>query len=170
MTTPPALSIRPAALADEAALGRLAAGLVAVHHAFDPARFIGPTSDTARGYGAFLRSRIGREDSILLVAEEAGELVGYCYAAIEGPDYMALRGPAGVINDVIVDPERRGQGIGRRLLDEILAALTERAVPRAVLFTADRNAGAQRLFARLGFRRTMIEMTWDPPGEPPGQS
>jgi hypothetical protein len=28
-----------------------------------------------------------------------------------------------------------------------------------VLCTADRNEGAQRLFASLGFRRTMIEMT-----------
>jgi RimJ/RimL family protein N-acetyltransferase len=28
-----------------------------------------------------------------------------------------------------------------------------------MLWTAERNAGAQRLFERLGFRRTMIEMT-----------
>ena len=31
--------------------------------------------------------------------------------------------------------------------------------PRVVLWTADKNQGAQRLFTRLGFRRTMIEMT-----------
>jgi ribosomal protein S18 acetylase RimI-like enzyme len=30
-----------------------------------------------------------------------------------------------------------------------------------VLGTAQRNAAAQRLFERLGFRRTMIEMTLD---------
>jgi hypothetical protein len=28
-----------------------------------------------------------------------------------------------------------------------------------VLFTADKNHGAQAMFAKVGFRRTMIEMT-----------
>jgi ribosomal protein S18 acetylase RimI-like enzyme len=32
-------------------------------------------------------------------------------------------------------------------------------MPRVLLMTAEQNASAQRLFARLGFRRTMIEMT-----------
>jgi len=31
--------------------------------------------------------------------------------------------------------------------------------PRVVLWTAEKNDPAQRLFTRLGFRRTMIEMT-----------
>jgi hypothetical protein len=31
--------------------------------------------------------------------------------------------------------------------------------PRVMLWTAEQNDSAQRLFARLGFRRTMIEMT-----------
>jgi hypothetical protein len=37
--------------------------------------------------------------------------------------------------------------------------------PQVVLHTADRNETAQRLFAAAGFRPTMLEMTWDPPGE-----
>jgi ribosomal protein S18 acetylase RimI-like enzyme len=45
------------------------------------------------------------------------------------------------------------------LLDATLAALEARGAPRVVLSTAERNATAQRLFARAGFRRTMIEMT-----------
>jgi ribosomal protein S18 acetylase RimI-like enzyme len=32
-------------------------------------------------------------------------------------------------------------------------------VPRIVLSSAERNEGAQRFFTRMGFRRTMIEMT-----------
>jgi RimJ/RimL family protein N-acetyltransferase len=42
--------------------------------------------------------------------------------------------------------------------------------PRVVLWSADRNETAQRFFARLGFRRTMVEMTLElkpaGPGEP----
>jgi RimJ/RimL family protein N-acetyltransferase len=41
--------------------------------------------------------------------------------------------------------------------------LQQRGAPRVLLWTAEPNAVAQRLFARLGFRRTMIEMTRDLP-------
>ena len=61
--------------------------------------------------------------------------------------------------EFIVDPKHRGRGIGRRLLEATLAVLKERGARRAVLSTADRNERAQHLFASMGFRRTMIEMT-----------
>jgi Acetyltransferases len=74
---------------------------------------------------------------------------------------MSLRGPAGVLYDIVVDPARRGEGIGRTLLEATLAALEARGVPQVVLSTAVRNEAAQRLFARHGFRPTMVEMTRD---------
>jgi ribosomal protein S18 acetylase RimI-like enzyme len=95
----------------------------------------------------------------VIVAEDKGDVVGYAYAAVEGYDYMALRGPAGVLHDIIVDPGHRGRGVGRLLLDAALEFLKLRGVPRVVLSTAERNEAAQRLFASMGFRRTMIEMT-----------
>jgi ribosomal protein S18 acetylase RimI-like enzyme len=95
----------------------------------------------------------------VLVAEWDGEVLGYAYAGVEGTDYMSLRGPAGVLYDIVVDPAHRGQGVGRTLLDATIAALKARGAPRVVLSTAERNAPAQGLFDRAGFRRTMIEMT-----------
>src|SRR5262249_38051015 len=95
----------------------------------------------------------------VLVAEQDGAVLGYTYAGVEGYDYMVLRGPAGVLYDIVVDPAHRQRGVGRLLLDAVLAALKARGVPRVVLSTAQRNETAQRLFARAGFRRTMIEMT-----------
>jgi ribosomal protein S18 acetylase RimI-like enzyme len=95
----------------------------------------------------------------VLVAESGGEVLGYAYAAVEGSDYMSLRGPAGVVHDVVVDPASRRQGLGRMLLDATLGALKALGAPRVVLSTAEQNESAQRLFARAGFRRTMIEMT-----------
>jgi ribosomal protein S18 acetylase RimI-like enzyme len=96
---------------------------------------------------------------VSLVADDGGAVVGYTYAGIEGRDYMALRGPAAALYDIVVDPARRGEGIGRKLLDATIAALSGRGVPLALLSTAERNEPAQRLFARAGFRRTMIEMS-----------
>ena len=155
----PQVVIRSATRADLPAIGRLGALLVRLHHDFDPQRFIPATPRTEQGYGSFLGTQLEVPDVIVLVAERDGEVLGYSYAGLEGFDYMALRAPAGALYDIVVDPAHRGHGVGRMLLDATLAALADRGAPRVVLSTAERNEPAQRLFARAGFRRTMIEMT-----------
>jgi ribosomal protein S18 acetylase RimI-like enzyme len=155
----PAGSIRPAAPADFKVIGRLGALLVRLHHDFDPDRFLAATPQTEHAYGSFLGAQSEEPNILVLVAERDGEVIGYTYAGVEGTDYMALRGPAGVLYDIVVDPAHRGQGVGRSLLDATLEALQAKGAPRVVLSTAERNESAQRLFARAGFRRTMIEMT-----------
>ncbi len=159
------LTVRPARAADEPLLGRLGALLVAEHHDFDSLRFVAPTPETPQAYGHFLASQIGNPDRLVLIAEQGGTSVGYAFAGMEGFDYMALRGPAAVIYDLVVDPGHRRSGIGSALLDAVFAALTERGAPRVLLFTAERNHGAQAMFAAAGFRRTMIEMTRELPRE-----
>ena len=162
----PDVSIRPARAADLPALGRLGALLVGTHHAFDAKRFLAPSPQTEHRYGEFLGTQIGDAETIVLVAELNGAVVGYSYAGVEGIDYMALRGPAGVLHDIAVDPSHRHVGIGRALLDATLAILKERGAPRVVLWTAALNDGAKRLFARAGFRPTMMEMTRELDDEP----
>lgn len=155
----PSVSIRPAAPADLPAIGRLGALLVRTHYDFDTDRFMAATSRTEHAYASFLGTQLDEPNIIILVAERDGEVIGYTYAGVEGNDYMSLRGPAGVLYDIVVDPAHRGQGVGRMLLDATIDALKARGAPRVVLSTAERNAPAQRLFDRAGFRRTMIEMT-----------
>ena len=150
---------RAAIPADLPTIGRLGALLVRLHHDFDPQRFIAATPQTERGYGSFLATQINERNIVLLVAERDGEVLGYTYAGLEGQDYMSLRGPAGALYDIVVDPAHRGQGVGRMLLDATLRELEAKGAPRVVLSTAEQNEPAQRLFAHAGFRRTMIEMT-----------
>jgi ribosomal protein S18 acetylase RimI-like enzyme len=117
------------------------------------------TSGTEKAYASFLGSQLDEPNIVILVADRDGEVIGYTYAGVEGTDYMSLRGPAGVLYDIVVDPAHRGQGVGRMLLDATVEALKVRGAPRVVLSTAERNSVAQRLFEHAGFRRTMIEMT-----------
>ncbi len=152
-------TVRVAIPADRAAIGRLGALLVAEHHDFDPKRFIAPIPNLAERYGEFLISQAERPEMSVLVAEREGQVVGYAFAGMEGNDYMALRGPAGVVYDLVVDPDYRRQGIGGVLLAGALDAIAALGAPRALLITADKNHVAQALFDKAGFRRTMIEMT-----------
>jgi ribosomal protein S18 acetylase RimI-like enzyme len=153
------LVIRAAVPGDLEAIGRLGALLVGEHHGFDERRFIAATPDTPRGYASYLGTQLTDDKVIILVAEQDGVVVGYTYAGMEGWDYMQLRGPAGALYDIVVDPPSRGSGIGRALLERVIAELAARGAPRVVLSTAEQNVAAQRLFERAGFRRTMIEMT-----------
>jgi ribosomal protein S18 acetylase RimI-like enzyme len=152
-------SIRPAKLADMTAVGLLGALLVREHHDFDPQRFIAAMPGVEKGYGSYLGSQLEKPNVVILVAERDGKVIGYSYSGIEGTDYMALRGPAGAMYDIVVDPAYRQQGVGRMLVDATLDALKSKDMPRVVLSTAEKNTAAQNLFDRAGFRRTMIEMT-----------
>jgi len=153
------VTVRPAVAADRAAIGRLGELLVSEHHEFDPRRFIAPIPNLSERYGDFLIGQSKRAEMRVLVAQREGAVVGYAFGGMEGNDYMALRGPAGVIYDLVVDPDHRRQGIGQVLLAAVLDALAELGAPRALLYTADKNHVAQSLFDKAGFRRTMIEMT-----------
>jgi len=153
------VNIRRATSTDLPRLGKLGALLVQEHHDFDRRRFLAAKNRTPDDYAWFLGTRLDDPNTVLLLAETNKEVIGYAYGEIEGYDYMSLRGPAGVLNDLIVDPAFRGQGVGRLLLDTIISQMKSRGVPLIVLSTAAKNKTAQRLFESSGFRPTMIEMT-----------
>jgi ribosomal protein S18 acetylase RimI-like enzyme len=153
------VTIRPATRDDLPALGRLGALLLRAHHGFDPQRFLAPADDVEAGYAWFLGTQLGQDDVAVFVAERDGEVVGYVYAGIEPHSWKELRDEAGFIHDIAVDERGRRGGVATALLERAIAWLGTRGVPRVVLWTAERNDAAQRLFAARGFRRTMIEMT-----------
>jgi ribosomal protein S18 acetylase RimI-like enzyme len=153
------ITIRPATRADTRALGRLGALLMRTHYSFDPLRFLSPGDTPEDGYAWFLASQLTQEDAVVFVAERAGQVVGYVYAGIEPLSWKELRDEAGFIHDIAVDEEARRSGVAGQLLDAAIAWLRDRGAPRVVLWTAEPNEAAQRLFAGRGFRRTMIEMT-----------
>jgi len=157
--SPEGVVIRPATKADLPALGVLGASLLRAHYAFDPLRFMMPRDDPESGYAWFLGTQLKEEDVLVLVAERAGGVIGYVYAALEPQSWKELRDAAGFIHDVVVVPEARRHGVASALIDAACAWFRTVGAPRVVLGTAEKNEGAQRLFSRLGFRRTMIEMT-----------
>jgi ribosomal protein S18 acetylase RimI-like enzyme len=151
--------VRRATDTDAPALGRLGGMLLRLHHTLDPQRFIAPGTDPEGGYEWFLRTQLTEDDAVVLVAEKDRAVVGYVFAALEPMSWKELREACGVIHDIAVDEVGRRSGVATALMDAAIEWLRSRGAPRVVLGTAERNAAAQRLFEKLGFRRTMVEMT-----------
>jgi ribosomal protein S18 acetylase RimI-like enzyme len=152
-------TIRRATAADLPALGRLGALLMRTHYEFDPQRFMDPGTDPAEGYAWFLGRQLKDDDVVVFVAEQDGDVIGYVYAALEPISWKELRDACGFIHDIAVEGSNRRSGTGTALMEAAIEWLRERGAPRVILGTAEKNDRAQRLFAKLGFRRTMIEMT-----------
>jgi len=159
MTSVDGIVIRRAQQRDVNALGRLGGSLVRAHHAFDADRFLAPGAQLEAGYGHFLRDQLGKADVAIFVVERGDEVVGYVYAGLEPRSWKELRDAAGFIHDVVVDPAARAVGVGTQLIETAAAWLVSQGAPRVMLWTAEQNREAQRLFEHLGFRRTMVEMT-----------
>jgi putative acetyltransferase len=101
---------------------------------------------------------------LLLVAEAAGEIVGWCRLFPEG----LCDSPAVLELGIGVTSPWRGQGIGNALIRHALEWAAEKGVSRIVLTTRTDNEPARCLFARYGFYPTRtqdhwLEMAWNAP-------
>lgn len=153
------VTIREMTSADLPAVSKLAAQLVRLHGAWDPRRFM-VIEPVEQGYQWWLGEQLGEASVVLLVALVDGALAGYLYGAVEPRDWAMLLDEHGAIHDVFVDERFRRHGVAKRLCEAGLEALRARGAKRVVLHTTVQNAQAQALFTSLGFRPTMIEMTW----------
>ena len=79
------------------------------------------------------------------VAEEDGAVVGFIVLTMQGPF-------RGYIATVGVVPERRGQGLGTRLV-RFAEERIFREVPNVFLCVSSFNARAQKFYRRLGYER-----------------
>jgi GNAT superfamily N-acetyltransferase len=105
-----------------------------------------PASWDERRAAVALRQAIGSHDSVVLVADADGELVGICTAY---QDLHSVRfGSRAWIEDFAVHPERRSRGIGKRLLDSAKAWARERGATHLELDSAEGRAEAHRFYER----------------------
>lgn len=133
---PPGLVVEPVeVLTDEvlAALGRLL-----------------PQLSSTAGVDPILLARVvGHDASVLLSARLDGHIVGMTTLVI----YPIPTGWRAHLDDVVVDAEARGHGVGEALVRVALAQAHERGVRSVDLTSRPSRQGAIRLYERLGFKR-----------------
>jgi ribosomal protein S18 acetylase RimI-like enzyme len=94
-----------------------------------------------------------RGQRVMLVAVAAGEVVGQVFVQLNSSEQQFADGATrGYLYALRVRPVWQGQGVGARLIAAAEAALRERGFTTAVIAAAKENAGALRLYERLGYR------------------
>ncbi len=131
-TAPSAIKIRPAIATD---LGATAALESTCFDAYNLSR-------------RQLQYLSNRASAIMLVADDAGSVVGEAIGLLR----HHKKGLTGRLYSLAVAGTHRGRGIGRQLMKDLLARMTERGVQRIYLEVEATNASAVTLYEKLGFK------------------
>jgi len=146
------VEIRAASAGEESAVVSLYEWL------FAPPGAVPPAWDERRANVA-LRQAIDSHDACILVADDEGELVGFCSAY---QDLHSVRfGYRAWVEDFAVAPSRRSQGIGRALLDAAKDWARERGATHLELDSADARVDAHRFYEREGPTYRSVCFGWE---------
>jgi ribosomal protein S18 acetylase RimI-like enzyme len=96
-----------------------------------------------------LAELVDGRDTVLFVARVDGRIVGSLTLAF----YRIPTGLKAWIEDVVVDDEARGRGVGAALNDAALAAARRRGAKDVSLTSRPSREAANRLYQRIGFER-----------------
>ena len=130
--------IRDPAPSDETAWRRLWAGYVTFYEA-EVAEDV--TAETWRRMLTPGSGLVGR------LADENGSVVGFTISVLHLGTWTKT--PICYLEDLFVDPEIRGKGVGKALIDDLIVMARERGWSRLYWHTRASNATARRLYDRF---------------------
>ncbi len=105
---------------------------------------------------SFFLSDIHRPDAFCIVAENDGDVVGYL---------VAWGGKEVHIANIAVAKELRNQGVGSRLMQEVLQFAKSQSAINVFLEVRVSNINAQRFYRRFGFVPTYVRKGYYENGE-----
>ena len=110
------------------------------------AEFTPDTAAQQRGLTAIIQNPdVGQ----ILIARQAGKAVGM--VSLLYTVSTALGGRVALLEDMVVTPDTRGQGVGAQLLAHAIALAKANGCLRITLLTDAVNEAAQRFYQRQGF-------------------
>lgn len=143
--------IRRAEAQDIPEILRLLVQVNMVHHNGRPDLFKGPTTK----YSAEELEKIiaGGDTPVFVCTGEGGRLLGHGFCVLQhSGGRLLVEHTTLYIDDICVDGEARGRGVGRALYDHILAYAREKGCYNVTLNVWECNPGAMSFYEKLGLR------------------
>lgn len=115
------------------------------------------SSVTADVYDSTFARLLGHDpqDYTCLIAEVGGKQVGLTHYLFHRHNWRTEN--TIYLQDLYADPDVRGQGIGRALIEAVYAAADKAGCPSVYWLTQDDNLTAQRLYDRIAVRTNFIK-------------
>lgn len=122
--------------------------------------FYGAEPDLAAATN-FLAQRLGRDESVVLLAVQGDETVGFCqiYPAFSSSQLA----PIWILNDLFVAEHARGTGAADELLDAAAELGRAAGVAAIELSTAHTNQRAQAVYLRHGYHLDEVYRSYELP-------
>jgi ribosomal protein S18 acetylase RimI-like enzyme len=117
--------------------------------------------DIGEGYFSNMRKEVEKHQGSFLVAELAGQVVGYCTLLTEcdsSDDTDETLYRYAYVWDLGVAAQYRNGGIGKMLIEEVERISRAAGIPWLRLSVLAANAAARRFYARLGFAEHLIKV------------
>ncbi|MGE9754788.1 N-acetyltransferase family protein [Bacillus inaquosorum] len=133
------MNIRQAKTSDAAAIAPL----------FNQYREFYKQASDLKGAEAFLKARLENHESIILIAEENGEFIGFTqlYPTFSSVSMKRIY----ILNDLFVAPHARTKGAGGQLLSAAKDYAAENGASRLSLQTEHHNLTARSLYEQNGY-------------------
>ena len=150
-------SVRRAEARDIPAILDLLVQVDMVHHNGRPDLFKGP----ATKYSAEELERIlaDEETPVFVCTDEQNRVLGHGFCVMQHSGGQLMEEHATVyIDDICVDEEARGRGVGRALYEHILAFAREKGAYNVTLNVWTCNPGAMAFYERLGLTPYKVGM------------
>lgn len=147
-----AIFVRPARDSDVEALVALLGELFSIEEDFEP-----HPPRQRRGLALMLAEPRAR----VVVAERGGTVVGMATGQLVIS--TAEGAPSAWIEDVVVARGARGSGVGRRLVEAVVAWAGELGATRCQLLVDRQNVPALRFYSRIGWTPTQLACVRRPP-------
>ena len=106
-----------------------------------------PAAEFARRFETLLA-----DDDVIVLLAGGEEPVGFAFATLRPTPYHD--GPLAQLEELYVEPERRNEGIGSRLLDELIRLVQARGCEEMHIGVDAPDTDARRFYERHGFTNT----------------
>ncbi|WP_448550069.1 GNAT family N-acetyltransferase [Thalassotalea fusca] len=105
-----------------------------------------------------LSELIANVSSLLLVGECQSQIVATGYVDIRQSKSSLKHAKHGYLGFMYVEPEFRGQGINKKILDKLIDWAKERNIRDFYLDVYAENSAAIKAYEKAGFKSSLIEM------------
>ena len=144
--------IREATVADLPRLLEFEQGVIAAERPFDPTIDLNPI----RYYD--LEELLSSNQSLVVVAEEEGQLIACGYAKIKKARAFLDHEYFAYLGFMYTHVAHRGKGINAQILDALKTWSNEKGLTEIRLSVYEENIPALRAYEKYGFQKHLIEM------------